>query len=241
MLRVKYGMAFILMFDEELASLGRGTWTMSWECQEYSVADVFFSRTLQRQDHLLWMSRTSLPDLGHGGGMSSGAAGSSLSAANLMLGHNSNAKVLAPGAYRSICVELDVFNLAVNTILEVQRLAELEGADGHDPMDLDGYSADSGAPGRIDGEGGFGTGENGHLGQPEDEGNNSPAGAFRILRMLVQNWFVDVIKKDNPFADQLLVHFYRWVCSSSSLLHEPAIRGMLHRLMGKVFVRLVEE
>ena len=33
----------------------------------------------------------------------------------------------------------------------MQRLAELEGADGHDPMDLDGYSADSG--GRIDGEG----------------------------------------------------------------------------------------
>ena len=53
-----------------------------------------FQSHAQRQDHLLWMSRTSCRS-GHGGGMSSGADGSSLSAANLMLGHNSNAKVLA--------------------------------------------------------------------------------------------------------------------------------------------------
>lgn len=206
------------------------------------VADVFFSRTLRRQDHLLWMSRTSLPDLGHGEGASIGGAGGSHTAAGLLLGHGANAKVTAPGAYRSICVELDIFNLAVNTILEVQRLGELEGADGQDSMDLDGYMGESaGVAGRIDGEGGFGDGGDGATGQPEDDGNDSPAEAFRVLRMLVQNWFVDVIKKDNPFADQLLVHFYRWVCSSSSLLHEPAIRGMLHRLMGKVFVRLVEE
>jgi DNA polymerase epsilon subunit 1 len=35
------------------------------------VADVFFSRLLRRQDHLLWMSRTSTPDLGHGNGEAS--------------------------------------------------------------------------------------------------------------------------------------------------------------------------
>ena len=201
------------------------------------VADVFFSRLLRRQDHLLWMSRTSLPDLGHG---ESGSLANAQSSASLLLNHGANIKVAAPGAYRSICVELDIFNLAVNTILEVQRLADLEGADGRDPLELQGYAGGgSRIPGRIDGEGGFGSGVVEDF--SEDDANASPTEAFRILRMLVQNWFVDVIKKDNPFADQLLVHFYRWVCSSSSLLHEPAIRQMLHQLMGKVFIRLVEE
>ena len=86
------------------------------------VADIFFSRLLRRQDHLLWMSRTSTPDLGHGNGTTMMTKTSGGTA-----GHGSDNSVSAPGAYRSICVELDIFNLAVNTMLEVQRLSELEG------------------------------------------------------------------------------------------------------------------
>ena len=193
------------------------------------VADIFFSRLLRRQDHLLWMSRTSTPDLGHGAGSMSGAAsssgGPSPSSGNssaATAGHGAENSVSAPGAYRSICVELDIFNLAVNTMLEVGRLDELEGADGS--------SADFNM---------FAGGEDDKTMEQED--NDTCTHSFRVLRMLVQNWFMDVVKKDNPFADQLLVHFYRWVCSSSSLSHEPAVRSMLHRLMSKVFVRLVGE
>ena len=31
-------------------------------------------------------------------------------------------------AYRTICVEVDIFNLAVNTVLEASTLADIEGA-----------------------------------------------------------------------------------------------------------------
>ena len=109
-------------------------------------------------------------------------------------------------------------------MLEVQRLSELEGADGSETMGLFAEEGPSDG-GRAD----------------VADDNDTCEQSFRVLRMLVQNWFVDVVRKDNPFADQLLVHFYRWVCSSSSLSHEPAVRGMLHRLMSKVFVRLVGE
>ena len=193
------------------------------------VADIFFSRLLRRQDHLLWMSRTSTPDLGHGAGTmtnssSGGPSPASGNASTATAGHGTENSVSAPGAYRSICVELDVFNLAVNTMLEVARLDELEGADGSG----EGIDVSMFAGGEEDGG--------------DDGGDNDTCShSFRVLRMLVQNWFMDVVKKDNPFADQLLVHFYRWVCSSSSLSHEPAVRSMLHRLMSKVFVRLVGE
>ena len=66
-------------------------------------------------------------------------------------------------------------------------------------------------------------------------------GAFRLLKTLVTNWFRDVSATKNPFADTLLVHFYRWLCAQNSVLREPALHRVVHRLMKKLFLQLIAE
>ena len=65
--------------------------------------------------------------------------------------------------------------------------------------------------------------------------------AFRILKLVVTNWFADATTSRNPFADNLLQHFNRWISSPSSLLFDPALHRIVRRLMGKVHTHLITE
>lgn len=67
------------------------------------------------------------------------------------------------------------------------------------------------------------------------------ASAFRILRQMVTAWLKDVTQHQNVFADFQIVHFYRWLRDPNSLLHDPALRRILHNLMNKLFLHLVSE
>ncbi|KAG1663133.1 hypothetical protein FOA52_000655 [Chlamydomonas sp. UWO 241] len=126
-----------------------------------AVADVMLARSLREAQHVLWVRDPSLPDLGveekeeadaeslvvmdigRGGGVgSSSAAGAS--------------QVHAPGAYRSICVELRLHHLAVNAVSKATQLSELEGSTGLEASGatpafsvlkklLDGWLTDAGA------------------------------------------------------------------------------------------------
>ena len=78
------------------------------------------------------------------------------------------------------------------------------------------------------------------LGLAVDEGQ-ACWNAFRILKLVVTNWFSDATTSHNPFADSLLQHFNRWVASPSSLLFDPALHRIVRRLMGKVHAHLVTE
>ena len=53
--------------------------------------------------------------------------------------------------------------------------------------------------------------------------------------------FRDAIETRNPFADQLLQHFYRWLVSSSSYLYDPALHRVVRSMMTKVFMQLLAE
>nr|KAG5708707.1 hypothetical protein BaRGS_034924 [Batillaria attramentaria] len=67
--------------------------------------------------------------------------------------------------------------------------------------------------------------------------NNSGA----ILKNMVQGWVRDVTTYNNVFADNQIVHFYRWLRSPSALLYDPALRRTLHNMMKKVFMQLIAE
>ena len=54
------------------------------------------------------------------------------------------------------------------------------------------------------------------------------AGAFKVLRAMVSNWFGDVQSNANVFADALLIHFYRWLCSPKSTLYDPSLHRFVH-------------
>jgi DNA polymerase epsilon subunit 1 len=67
------------------------------------------------------------------------------------------------------------------------------------------------------------------------------AGAFRSVKQLLADWLRDVIHENNEQADLLLTSAYRWLCSSASLLYDPAVHRLLHGLMKKVWLQLLAE
>ena len=67
------------------------------------------------------------------------------------------------------------------------------------------------------------------------------AAAFRILRQMVACWLRDVSVYQNELADQQIVHFYRWLHDSNSLMYEPALHRILRSLMQKLFLHLIAE
>ncbi|KAJ0576989.1 putative DNA-directed DNA polymerase [Helianthus annuus] len=65
--------------------------------------------------------------------------------------------------------------------------------------------------------------------------------AFRALRALIQRCVADAVSSGNIFADELLQHVYRWLCSPRSKLHDPALLRMLHKVMQRLLLRLLAE
>ena len=84
-----------------------------------------------------------------------------------------------PGMYRSMCVELTLHGLCVNTVLESRHVHTLDGVD---------LARDMGS-----GEGG---------GDATDE-NAMTASAFRLIKHLVQEWMRDVINHNEAQVDLL--------------------------------------
>ncbi|XP_061359270.1 DNA polymerase epsilon catalytic subunit A-like [Gastrolobium bilobum] len=65
--------------------------------------------------------------------------------------------------------------------------------------------------------------------------------AFRVLKQLIQRCLADAVTSGNVYADAVLQHLYRWLCSPESKLHDPALHQLLHKVMQKVFALLLAE
>ncbi|CAN1252331.1 DNA polymerase epsilon catalytic subunit A [Linum perenne] len=126
-----------------------------------------------------------------------------------------------PGAYRKITVELKIHNLAVDALLKSIQVNEIEGGA------LLGFEQESTSGGSI---------YNDQYGL-----DDVVAPALRVLKDLVQRCLTDAVTSGNVFADALLQHLYRWLCSPQSKLHDPALHHMLYRVMQKVFALLLAE
>jgi hypothetical protein len=70
----------------------------------------------------------------------------------------------------------------------------------------------------------------------------SCVGAFRALKESVATWWAQVQLASakgedaaNSMAYNILERLYRWVASPASLLHDPALQGLLHALMRRAF------
>ncbi|XP_068664091.1 DNA polymerase epsilon catalytic subunit A-like isoform X2 [Aristolochia californica] len=121
-----------------------------------------------------------------------------------------------PGAYRKVTVELKIHNLAVNALLKSSQVTEMEGAVPNFDPDVN----------------------------PEQAGYDDASSceqAFRTLKQLIQRCVSDAISCGNVFADAILQHLYRWLCSPQSKLHDPALHRVLHEVMRKVFALLLAE
>lgn len=66
-----------------------------------------------------------------------------------------------------------------------------------------------------------------------------PCMSHRILKSMVVGWVREITQFHNVYADNQVMHFYRWLRSPSSLLYDPALHRTLHNMMKKVFLQWV--
>ncbi|GAV76364.1 LOW QUALITY PROTEIN: DNA_pol_B domain-containing protein/DNA_pol_B_exo1 domain-containing protein/DUF1744 domain-containing protein [Cephalotus follicularis] len=176
------------------------------------TADVFFSRALRDQQQVLWISDDGIPDLG------------GINEEDTSFADEVHQPVLIyPGAYRKISVELKIHHLAVDALLKSNQVNEMEGGA------LLGFEQDMNF-------GAYTYNEKSSF----DEAT-SCASALRVLKQLIQRCLTDAVTSGNVFADAMMQHVYRWLCSPKSKLHDPALHHMLHKVMQKLFALLLAE
>lgn len=186
-------------------------------------SDLFFSRHLRRHNHLLWLSPSSRPDLG----------GKEADDNRLVMEFDERASVEInnPGCYNTVCVELDIQSLAVNSILQSHHINDLEGAGSV------GISFDVLQKASLED---MVTGNQANAVASYDE-TALCSNTFRILKSMVVGWVKEITQYHNVYADNQVMHFYRWLRSPSSLLYDPALHRTLHNMMKKLFLQLVAE
>ena len=189
---------------------------------EVFACDVLMHRRLLQSGHLSWLSPTDAPDLGGHPAIATDGGGAQ---------EIDSPEVSVPGMYRVVCVDLQLDNLAVNTVLESRQLHGLEGVDLSKDLVRSADTGDAAA---------LAAALDGASGAPADDGA-ACASAFRTLKHLVHEWMTAVLNDGDPMADALLLNMYRWLCSPSSLMYDPALHRMLHLLMKKVWLQLLAE
>lgn len=133
-----------------------------------------------------------------------------------------------PGAYRTVCVELDVFDLSIaaltdSSLVNPPGAAVAAASKGNNALfdtETTGAMISSSAP----------------LG---DE--MSTAISLPVLRSLVQSWLRDAYQNHSHIADDLLHDVYRLISHPDALLNDPALHRVIHSLMKTTFLRLLGE
>lgn len=152
-------------------------------------ADLFYARHLIKHNHILWCSALDKPDLG----------GSQENDMRLLAECQEGASQVCnkSGWYSSVCVELDIDSLAINTLLQAHHVSDIEGTSASTAFDsVHTMSVD------------------------EMVGNHSVATSvydeaarcaeqFKILRTMAGTWMRDISIYHNVFADFQVIHFYR--------------------------------
>lgn len=192
--------------------------------------DVLMGRELMNRDHVLWASEEAQPDLG---GLE--ADDNLLQNEMQLIPEDSNA-----GSYRTVCIDTEISNLAVATILSSSHVNQLEGTDMAFDAAANSSTARKYVAGGEDVEGTLG----GRIAAPLDEMASS-APAFRVMKDLVTTWDKVANNSNAPevasIAQSLLDHLHRWTRSESSVLYDPALAQFLGWLIRKMFWQFVAE
>ncbi|KAH7322816.1 DNA polymerase epsilon [Stachybotrys elegans] len=168
------------------------------------LIDIAYARRLQANGVVLWWSPGARPD--HAGYERDDLLGP----LDIVKMPNVN----NPGTFASVCIDLDVRNLAINTILTSSLINELEGADSvsFNPA-ADG--ADSLA----------------------SENAFANAGVL-VLREMVKAWWAEACR-GNTMADVMVQHLVRWVENPDSFMYDRALHYYVQMMSRKAFQQLM--
>ncbi|CAD6231570.1 GSCOCG00001475001-RA-CDS [Cotesia congregata] len=185
-------------------------------------ADLFYARNLQKHNFVLWCSPNERPDLG----------GSENDDNRLLTDFEESSSCAAnkSGTFSSVCVELEVESLAINTLLQSNKVNDVDGTSSfvsfHVAPQASLQDIVSGDPKAV---------------IPSYDETAVCSAAFKVLRNMVSGWLKAVTLQKNVFADYQIIHFYRWLRTPNALLYDPALRRTLHTYMKKLFIQLIAE
>ncbi|KAI4260020.1 MAG: hypothetical protein LQ352_000516 [Teloschistes flavicans] len=177
------------------------------------LIDLAYARRLQKSNVILWWSGGSLPD--HAGHEKDDIMGPM---ENVEMPAVNNA-----GTYSSVCIELDVKNLAINTILSSSLINEVEGADS--------VAFNPGAPAENDRYGGTGAIYSEHA---------FASAGVTVLREMVKAWWTEACK-GSSMADVMVQHLVRWVESPDSFLYDRSLHYYVQMMSRKAFQQLMTD
>ncbi|KAK4497559.1 hypothetical protein PRZ48_012010 [Zasmidium cellare] len=178
------------------------------------LIDITYARRLQKEKVVLWWSEDARPD--HAGHERDDILGS-METVEMPSVNN-------PGTYSSVCIDLSVKNLAINTILSSAVLNEAEGAD---PMGISGAGAKEDA---LD-----------ETAQTIQSENSFAAAGIGALREMVRAWWQEACNGGSTMADVLVQHLVRWVESPSSHLYDRNLHYYVQVMSRKAFQQLISE
>lgn len=168
------------------------------------LIDINYARRLVENNIVLWWSPKSNPDYG------------GFEKENFLSSIDESLKFPVfnrPEIYETVCLELEVKNLTVNTILSSSLINEAEGVF---------------------------ISENGDNHNSTFADNSFSGPALSVLRGLIQSWWDDAIKDVNE-ADAMISSFLNWCSSSSSFLYDASLHYHIHNLTKKSMVQLLNE
>lgn len=204
------------------------------------LSDVFFARKLTLAKHILWWSPSSKPDLG---GRQDDEFGQGDSEDTL-----SGLEINTKGSYSTACCEIELKGLAINTILKAPLVNEIEGAFGVFGFTSDSMMVDEeipaedavSTPAKRKRNGDVATDTGLRLWAATGTGG-VPTTTFQHLRTLLRGWYQEAHDSQNPFAQMMTDHLYRWLTRPSSCLYDPLLASLVKSLMRKVFLQMKAE
>lgn len=175
------------------------------------LIDVAYARRLQKNNMVLWWSGAPLPD--HAGYEKDDIL-NAIETVQMPSVNN-------PGTYSSVCIEVDVRNLVINTILTSSLINELEGIESvaFNPA--------------IPAEGDPGSG----VGYFYSDAAFASQGIL-VLREMVKAWWVEACK-GSAMADIMVQHLVRWVENPDSFLYDRSLHYYVQMMSRKAFQQLI--
>lgn len=181
------------------------------------LIDIAYARRLQKERVILWWSEDARPD--HAGHEKDDILGG-MEVVDMPSVNN-------PGTYSSVCIDLSIKNLAINTILSSAVLNDAEGSSG-DPLGVSGAGAQEDA---LD-----------DTAQNLQSENAFASAGIGALREMVRAWWQQACASDGcPMADTLVQHLVRWVESPSSHLYDRNLHYYVQTMSRKAFQQLMSE
>jgi len=176
------------------------------------LIDVAYARRLQKERVVLWWSAGAKPD--HAGYEKDDVL-SSLEEVEMPAVNNA-------GTYSSVCIDLSVRNLAINTILASSLINEAEGSES--------ISFNPAAPTE-------GTESTSNVIYSDSA---FASAGITVLREMVKTWWTEACAQ-NDMADVMVQHLVRWVENPGSFLYDRSLHYYVQMMSRKALQQLMTD